>query len=90
MVVYCSSSDSMEKPTAMEPPDLPPLDIDDLPSKAHDPVPPSINDQLRLDFMVGMGNNSYTRKMVPITGRARSFLLFRCFQKQNREEGETE
>ena len=31
-----------------------------------------------------------TRKMVPITGRARSFLLFRCFQKQYREEGETE
>ena len=28
-----------------------------------------------------------TRKMVPITGRARSFLLV---QKQNREEGETE
>ena len=80
----------MEKPTAMEPPDLPPLDIDDLPSKAHDPVLPSINDQVRLDFMVGMGNNSYTRKMVPITGRARLFLLFRCFQKQNREEGETE
>ena len=37
-------------------------------------------------------NKSYiTRKMVPIKGRARSFLLFfRCFQKQNREEGETE
>ena len=34
--------------------------------------------------------NHLTRKMVPITGRARSFLLFRCFQKQNREEGETE
>ena len=31
-----------------------------------------------------------TRKMVPITGRARSFLLFLDFQKQNREEGVTE
>ena len=31
-----------------------------------------------------------TRKMVPITGRARSFLYFRCFKKQNREVGETE
>ena len=29
-----------------------------------------------------------TRKMVPITGRARSFLL--VFKKQNREEGETD
>ena len=43
-------SDSMEKPAAMEPPDLPPLDIDDLPSKAHDSAPLSVNDQVRLDF----------------------------------------
>ena len=28
-----------------------------------------------------------TRKMVPITGRARSFLLFLDFTKQNRDEG---
>ena len=62
-VVFCYSSDSIEKPTAMEPPDLPSLDIDDLPSKAHDPVPPSVNDQVRLDFMVGMGNNSYIIKL---------------------------
>ena len=53
---YRSSSDSREKPAAMEPPDLPPLDIDDLPSKAHDSAPPSINDHVRLDFMVGMGS----------------------------------
>ena len=32
-----------------------------------------------------VGLSTTTRKMVPITGRARSFLL-----KQNREEGETE
>ena len=32
----------------------------------------------------------YTRKMVPITGRARSFLLFSEFSQKNREEGETE
>ena len=32
----------------------------------------------------------YTRKMVPITGRARSFLYFWSFQKQNREEEVTE
>ena len=51
---YRSSSDSMEKPAAMEPPDLQALDIDDLPSKAHDSAPPSVNDQVRLDFMVGM------------------------------------
>ena len=51
---YHSSSDSMEKPAAMEPPDLPPLDIDDLPSKSHDSAPPSVNNQVRLDFMVGM------------------------------------
>ena len=31
-----------------------------------------------------------TKKMVPITGRARSFLLFSEFSKKNREEGETE
>ena len=31
-----------------------------------------------------------TRKMVPITGRASSFLVFLEFSKQNREEGETE
>ena len=42
---YRSSSDSMEKPAAVEPPDLPPLDVDDVPSKAHDSAPPSINDQ---------------------------------------------
>ena len=28
-----------------------------------------------------------TRKMVPITGRASSFLVFLEFQKHNREEG---
>ena len=50
---YCSSSDSMEKPAAMEPTDLQALDIDGLPSKAHDPVPPSVNDQVRLEIMVG-------------------------------------
>ena len=44
----------MEKPAAMEPPDLPPLDIGDLPSIAHDSALPSVNDQVRLDFMVGM------------------------------------
>ena len=44
---YCYSSDSMEKAAAMEPPDLPPLDIDDLTSKAHDSAPPSVNDQVK-------------------------------------------
>ena len=48
---YCSNS--MEKPADMEPSNLPPLDIIDLPSKAHDSVPPSVNDQVRLDFMIG-------------------------------------
>ena len=51
---YHSSSFSMKKPAAVEPSNLPPLDIDDLPSKAHDSAPPSVNDQVRLDFMVGM------------------------------------
>ena len=40
--------------------------------------------------LVEISDMIITRKMVPITGRVRSFLLFRCFQKQNREEGETE
>ena len=44
---YCYSSDSTQKPAAMEPPDLPPLDIDDLPSKTHDSAPPSVNDQVK-------------------------------------------
>ena len=35
-------------------------------------------------------HNIITRKMVPITGRASSFLVFLEFQKHNREEGETE
>ena len=70
---YHSSSFSMEKPAAVEPPDLPPLDIDDLPSKAHDSAPPRVNDQVRLDFMVGMvtspplkilPDNSYNYKIV--------------------------
>ena len=70
---YHSSSFSKEKPEAVEPPDLPPLDIDGLPSKAHDSAPPSVNDQVRLDFMVGMvtpplneilPNNSYNYKIV--------------------------
>ena len=47
---YRSSSDCLEKPAAVEPPDLPPLDIDDLPSKAHDSAPPSVNDQVSVDF----------------------------------------
>ena len=46
-------SNSMEKPADMEPPDFPPLDIIDLPSKAYDSAPPSVNDQVRLSFMVG-------------------------------------
>ena len=41
--VYCSFSDSMEKPAAVEPPDLPPLEV-------HDAAPPSVNDQVRVDF----------------------------------------
>ena len=47
---------TLEKAAAVEPPDLPPLDIDDLTSKSDDSAPLSVNDQVRLDFMVGMGN----------------------------------
>ena len=46
-LAYCYSSDCMEKPAAKEPPDLPPLDIDDLPPKAHGSAPPSVNDQVK-------------------------------------------
>ena len=53
---YRSSSDSMEKPAAMEPPDLPPLDIDDLTSKAHDLAPPSVNNQVKFGVH-GKGSN---------------------------------
>ena len=63
---YRSSSDSMEKPAAVEPPDLPPLDIDDLPSKAHDSAPPSVNDQVKLDFMVGMGSLGFPQMTSPV------------------------
>ena len=47
---------TLEKAAAVEPPDLPPLHIDDLTSKSDDSAPLSVNDQVRLDFMVGMGN----------------------------------
>ena len=63
---YRSDCDSMEKPAAMDPPDLPPLDIDDLPSKSHDSAPPSGNNQVRLDFMVGMGSLGFPQMKSPL------------------------
>ena len=47
---------TLKKAAAVEPPDLPLLDIDDLTSKSDDSAPLSVNDQVWLDFMVGMGN----------------------------------
>ena len=42
----------------------------------------------QLSTIIPQNHGITTRKMVPITGRARSFLL--VFKNQNREEGETE
>ena len=73
--VYRSLSDSMEKPAAVEPPDLPPLDIDDLPSKAHDSAPPSVNDQVRLEFMVEMVTTS-PNEILPFNSYNYKFVFF--------------
>ena len=63
---------TLEKAAAVKPPDLPPLDINDLTSKSDDSAPLSVNDQVRLDFMVGMGNPPMKFPLpVAIIGRAK-------------------
>ena len=63
---YRSDCDSMEKPGAVKPSNIPPLDIDALPSKAHDSTPPSVNDQVRLDVMVDMGSLGFPQMKSPV------------------------